>query len=508
MRIDEFVKRRTITAGSLQTGSIDVGQFGTDHGRDVVLAERAVILGLEAAVKTDIVIDKFNIFRLVTDLHGFVRLIRLVVVELEVLDQRAGLVAREVERTVGGKPEALHPRNVVCQVDGVVEVLPGRLRVTGSLGIQQRGRVHVLVHAGIVERVVLGMDADPRLGSEDVVEDVPLLVIGTHTLVVGLADGRSITHGQVLGQIHGDVRIQVVTLVTEGIALEDGVVFRITGTEIIVDCVGTAGKRGVVLLVDGELVIALLVPVGIDRIVHVTQVIRPGREALFISLDLGIRETVAHLGHICHLVVPLHEGSPALHLSGDVRLGKVHGSREVHGRLLGRTLLGRDEDDTVLGTETVDGRGSIFQDGDALDIIRVEFLENGDIIVGFKVTRIVAPAAGDLTLAGHTADDTVHDDHRVAVTTDAQVRVELTRLTAVLLDLESGNLALQSVHAVRRTGGGDIFGTDLGDGSRQRLTLLHAVTDHDRLVQQLGVFHQDDVHLGGRLELAGLKADR
>ena len=176
---------------------------------------------------------------------------------------------------------------------------------------------------------------------------------------------------------------------------------------------------------------------------------------------------MVELGHVGHGVVPLHEGDPVFDLSRDVRLGEVHGGGEVHGRFLHLALLRGDEDDAVLGTETVDGRGSVLQHGNALDVVRIELLEDGDIIIGLELAGVVAPGTGILARTGDAADDAVDDDHRVAVTADGKVGVELTGLTAVLGDLEAGNLALEGVDAIGGTGGGDVLGADLGDGSGQ-----------------------------------------
>ena len=430
-------------------------------------ADPGVIQGLETAVQTGVVVHELHIFGLVTDLHRRVGGVGLVIVQLEVLDEGVLLIVGEVVGTVQGQAQTLQPGSVVGEVHRVVEVLAVGLGVTGQVGIQQDDRVHVLVHHGIVAGIVLGGNAHPRLCGQDVVEDVPFLVEGTHAQVVRLTDGGSVAHRQVLGQVDGDVGVEVITLVTEGVALEDGVIVGITDTEVVVDRFGTAGEGGIVLLVYGEFLVTLVVPVGIDGVMGISVAVRPGGIAVLVCGDLGVGETVVHLGDVGHGVVPLHEGDPVFDLSRDVRRGEVHGGGEVHGRLLHLALLRGDEDDAVLGTETVDGRGSVLQHGNALDVVRIEFLEDGDIIVGLELAGVVAPGTSILARTGDAADDAVDDDHRVAVTADGEVGIELTGLTAVLGDLEAGNLALEGVDAISGTGGGDVLGTDLGDGSGQ-----------------------------------------
>ena len=369
--------------------------------------------------------------------------------------------------------------------------------------------MHVLVHYRIVTGVVSGGYAHPGLCGQNVVEDVPLLVKGTHTQVVALTDGRGVTESEVLGQVHGDVGIQVVALEAEGITLQDRVIVGVTHTEVVVDSLGTTGEGGVVLLVHGEFLVALVVPVGIDSIVNDAVGVGPGGITILVSGDGSIGElgTVSEFGNVSHGVVPLHEGSPILHLAGDVGRSQVHRSGEAHGRLLDLTLLGGDEDNTVLSAETVNGSGSVLQNGDALDVVGVQFLENGDIVIGFQLTGVIAPATGVLALTGNATHNTIHNDHRVTITTDAEVGVELTGLTAVLGNLQTGNLTLESVNTIGGTGRRDVLRTNLRDRTREGLTLLDTITHNHSLVEELGVFHKDNVHLGSSLEGTCFEAD-
>ena len=89
--------------------------------------------------------------------------------------------------------------------------------------------------------------------------------------------------------------------------------------------------------------------------------------------------------------------------------------------------------------------------------------------------------------------DTVDDDERLAVTTEADVIVEPTHRTGVLADLQAGDLALEGGGQVGLLGGGDVLGLDVGDGGGQGRFLLRTVTDDHRLFQFGGFLLQGDV---------------
>ena len=215
---------------------------------------------------------------------------------------------------------------------------------------------------------------------------------------------------------------------------------------------------------------------------------------------------MVHLGHVGHGVLPFHERGPAFYVTGYDRGGQAHVGGEVHGRFPDLPLLGGDEDDTVLCSETVDGRRSVLQDGDALDVVRVQFLEDGEVRIGLQGVRI-GVVGGGLAGTGGAADDAVHDDHRGTETTEVDFGSESTRLAAVLGDQEARNLTLEGGDTVGRLGGGDVLGADLGDGAGEGFTFLDAVTDDHGLVEEFGILDEDHIHGRGSLEDAGLETD-
>ena len=123
-------------------------------------------------------------------------------------------------------------------------------------------------------------------------------------------------------------------------------------------------------------------------------------------------------------------------------------------------LLGGHEDDAVLGAHAVDGRGSILQDGDAFDVLRIEHGQDGGAAVGVGGVVLLAPA-------GSGPDETVHDDERFVIAAELEVGVEVTGVARPLADLESRDLALQGGQHVRLFRGGQFLAPDVGDGAGQ-----------------------------------------
>ena len=507
VRIEELLLVRAIVAGGANHRICDAGEFAAEHRGHVVAAELTVEQGLNAAVDAGVVVPHLGILGLVTGVGpGVGRRIGHIIVEDEALHQGALLAAAEVVGAGGLELETFQERSLIGEVDGVAEVLAVGLGEAGRLGIQQGNRVEVLFHVRVVGRIVLGMNAHSRIGLIDIVEDVPVQVEVAHTLVGALAEVRGITHREFREELHGDVAIEAVALVAVGVALQDGVIVCVAAAEVIVHQVVAAHDGNVVLLVESSFPVHFIIPVGVDGVVDLALGVCPGLGTALIGSDLRIGPAVIHLAHVGHRVLPLHERSPAFHLAGHDRLGETQVGAEVHARLLDLALLRGDEDHAVLRAQTVDSRGSVLQDGDALDILGVQFLQDGEVGVAFQRVGILVPGGG-LTGTGGGTDDTVHDHHRGTEATEVDFGGEGARLAAVLGNQQARDLALEGGDAVGRLGGGDVLGADLGDGARQGFTLLDAVTDDHGLIQQLGVFPQDHLHLRLCLEHARFETD-
>ena len=145
-----------------------------------------------------------------------------------------------------------------------------------------------------------------------------------------------------------------------------------------------------------------------------------------------------------------------------------------NGRVAVLALLGRDEHDTVTGLCTVDGGGSgVLQDLHGLDHGRVEVLD----VVNLQ---------------------TVHDEEGSEVTgvggitADADLRLG-TRSTGVVEDLHTCGLALEGGGGIRGGTVLEVFRTDRSHGTGQVALTLDTVADDHGLLEELGVFFENEV---------------
>ena len=512
--VDHIVSIKVVTtigaiiAGCANHGIGDAGQFRAHHGGHIVCTGKlAVVHSLETAIHAGVVIPHLGVLGLLTGLKLIRSHVRIIIIQLHLLNEGALLATAKVISAGNLELQTFQERSVISQIDGIGEILTVGLGVTGSIGIEEGNGVRVLFHVRIVLRVVLGVNTHHRIGLIDIIEDIPVHIKVTHTQVGALANTGGITQGQVGMELDRNVAIEAVTLVTIGVTLQDRVIVGIVGTEIVVDSLSTTGDGKIVQLVNGNLLVHLIVPVGVYRIIGLAaNGIRIGRKTFFVCINLNIRETMGHIGHVRHGIFPLHERSPAFNVAGNNRGSQGNIGREVDGRLLDLSLLGGDEDHTILGAQTVDGSGSVLQDRDAFNVFGVQLLENGHIRIGLKGIG-VSVVSGRLTGTGCAADHTVNNDHRGTKATEVDLGGKGTGLAAVLGDEKARDLTLEGSHTVSRLGGGNILCADLGDSAREGFLLLDAVTHDHGLVQELGVFDQDNIHLGRCLERTGFKTD-
>ena len=164
--------------------------------------------------------------------------------------------------------------------------------------------------------------------------------------------------------------------------------------------------------------------------------------------------------------------------------------RNLAGRL--RALLRGDHDDTVRCAGTVDGGcRSILQDGEALDVLRVDGGER------------VAHTADAVVRHGQAVDDDQRIvrrvDGRTAADTDRRAR---TRHTGTGGDDHAGALAAQQVGGRRDDTLVDFVSPDRRNGTGEVALLDGTITDDHHFVEEvLVVFHH---HVRG---LAGLDDD-
>ena len=171
-------------------------------------------------------------------------------------------------------------------------------------------------------------------------------------------------------------------------------------------------------------------------------------------------------------------------LPGIAHLGNPGGRNRAHlifGRYHGlgfRTGMGGDEDHTVGTADTVDGRGRcVLEDRELLDIVGV-----------------------------HEVDGALHAIHEAQRRVSARERRYTadpeggtgTRLTAVLVRDDTGDLAAQQIGNLCR-GGLELVGGKRGNGADHAGFLLRTVTHNDRLLDGKIPGLQGDI---GRLVLS------
>ena len=150
--------------------------------------------------------------------------------------------------------------------------------------------------------------------------------------------------------------------------------------------------------------------------------------------------------------------------------------------LAGLALARSNHHHAVRRTRAVDGRGrGIFQDFHRNNVRRVDGRQRIGVIVG-------------ITRDGHTVDDIQRFVAVQRVDTADAHRNTTARRTGVLRHLHSGSTALQCLIERRDDGLLDFIFAHRHDRAGQVAAFHRTVTDHDHLVQQLGVFFQFHIH--------------
>ena len=339
--------------------------------------------------------------------------------------------------------------------------------VEAGLGIHKDllAGVEGVLQAG-AQAALVTTDGEQRGGSDHGKEGGTIVVRLGNTLGAPLLDGVVGTHGEPALDLVVGVHLEGQTAVLVLVATEDTVVLdMIDGSKEVAAVVTALEAHRVAVAPGGDEDLAGPVHIG-RAIVHL--------QSLVIEVTLGLTEGDV-LGGV-HNIKVLGEG-------GELELVVVE---NLALALL--TGLGGNEDNTVTGFGTVDGGGGgILEDFHGLDHFRIQILD---------VFHLQA----------------VHDEERSevtgvrGVTTDADVGVG-ARSTGSLDDLHTGGLALEGS---RGAGGGTILQIIRAHGShgtREVALLLDTVTDHDGLVEEFGVFLEDDVEdglVGRRERLIGI----
>ena len=353
---------------------------------------------------------------------------------------------RVADETVGGGPVFLlvEGGDRVGRSHGVdvaVGISPDAVAVQAAFGVVQINRLGRVIAESLTDGALVGV---PVLGEGVLAVEVDAEVLVEEGRGEGHG-GRSAVH---LGALQGTLlhREAAGNAVRERDGLTDG--------EVAVDGdVGVHGRGGAV---------DLLLPVGVGGAEDIE-----GR-----SGHLAVSHALGDQG--AHLVA----GQDILVLGDGVDGGRqVHGDvRDGGGMALG-TLLRGDDDNAVGSTGTVDGgRGGVLEDGEGLDVFRVDggqrIAHAGDAVIGNgqavnDVERVVG------RVQGCTATDTD--------------RCAGARHTGTGSDDDTGALAAEEVSRGRDDTLVDLVGLDRCDGTRKVTLLDGTVTDHDDVIEILGV---------------------
>ena len=464
------------------------GRLGGQHGANRVLAELGAVVGLGLAVELTAVVPALR--HLVLILVAGDVFIRQPVVQRESERKLARFALLVVVGDLALELQALQERSGIRGAQAVHEGRDRGLVITVGT-VQGADRVTALVTGvvGPVRRVRRHLPGNPALRVQTAGVEV-LVRVGRRTHLVVPAQAGLEHHLEVLRHVRRDVALEGEALVAQLRAVQDAV--------IRVERAGEVVLRLIITTVDGNLVVHLrgMLPVELG----VPLVVRIARVTVLVMVDevLGIRERLAHEGvHRVRLLEPGH----------DVHLFR-EGGRDTEGEPVGvlhrrradGALLGGHEDDTVLGAHTVDGGGGVLQDGDALDVLRVQLRQDGGAGVGVG-------GVGLLAAARRRPDDAVHDDERFVIAAELEVGVEVTGVTRALADLQARDLALEGGQHVGLLGRREFLAPDVGDGAGQGRLLLGAIAHDDRLLDHGDVLLHDDVERRRRGHFLGDEAD-
>ena len=463
-------REREVLGGGVVPGAVGHAGGLADHGREVVLAERAVVgevvLGAHRRAGGTVRAE---------GIHGLVavELLPVVVGAHEGRRIAPAVGSGEVVFEVGPEDQArgqgdLGPESVADGTAVAVPVLAeGGLELVGVgvAGVHAAGQLDVLVEHIVAESAVfvddrhvhelvgLAVDVVHRRDEAGVVDHV----------AAALAFGGVEVDGQTDLEPLGDVKIGAEAqeeALLPGVD-DDALVVHVADGEVGAGVLGTARHGDVVLLTDGGLRHHVL-PVDLVELV----VIAAG--------EGGEGRTAVGLDGLPVHGQPVGQGG---HFEPGSEGGDTDGGVEVHAGLAGLALAGGHEDDAVGTVGAVDGgRGGVLEDLDALDILRVEPAQVG----------------------GRAVVDAIHDPERVGVavdrgdTADADV-VAAGRVAAGLGDHDAGCGALEALGDGDRRALVHRLGVDGSDRSGHVAFLLGTVTDDHGLFQEELVLFKDEV---------------
>ena len=168
-----------------------------------------------------------------------------------------------------------------------------------------------------------------------------------------------------------------------------------------------------------------------------------------------------------------------------------------HGHFVTLGFLRGHEDHTVGSAGTVNsGGGSVLQNGNRFDIIRVHLAQGAFHTVdehqgAAAVTDTVTGTAGACrTRTGVIRGIAATDVHATGV----------AGLTIGLDNVQTGNLALQGTRHIAVGTVGENFAVEVFDGTHQLGFLQGTITHHHRGFQGLRILKEDKIHFGTAIQ--------
>ena len=505
---------------------LGVAVVGAEDGGDVEIADGLVRRGDEVGIQLGVgdVRGIEGTLRVIEFEVGLLEHAGVVVVETETAFdlepvERVEIQGRLAEHTVALVAVRVHV-DVEVRVDVVAGVPVVHREVAGGILL-----VPVLLHGLHVDLTA----APGHQGVQRVVAAVALVhqVVALGTGVVACeVEGEEAVQGHLrveLGAVAALVRIRNGTgLVTVGQGNTgrgllapglqgDHVVLRDTGLEETLDVVRMGYPRSLlavaVELDELEAGVESGTPGFVVTVLDTAPVAVDIGEAVLLGIILIGQGAAAILIPLIVQFVTVITLTVAVLQLGDVRHavegdGTVVGNLHAGGLLTG---LGGDEDNAVTGTHTVEGRGTTLEDGDGLDVLRVDIVQTGT-----EVHAAVGVVTGTLGIVGHR--NTVHDDQRLLVGGEGGVTTDgdaggCTDGTAEGVDLHAGDLTREGAGDARGARRHEFFRLHFLDRVAEGFLLTGDTHGgHDDFVQGVEIVFEDDGDAVLCINLLGLHA--
>ena len=492
---------RNIVIGSEPVARVEVtrrqmGNLRIQIADALVVVEISVVLGFLTDQGADAVLVKIDILprcRVRGGQHAILRLVGLQtgIAAGVVAGFEAPVAAAFVEAHLSGvvRLQGQLAERLPLQVDASVELvalLP--LVVVFSRGA--RVGVGVLRNQRVV-RSVLVVSPRPWQNRHACESGVGIVErLHRHVLTVGVGHVHASTRLQILVDFVVGVHTCLNTVVLDAVEYTFRVAVR---NRVVVSRLGCSALQHCLVFLHLTRAGHVVHPVGLGAAQQLVGTIVRGTACGIVGVLAGIADSVALefqqllAGH--HTVVVV---------ISQLRHTELGAHRECALAFL--TALGGDQNHTVGSTATIDRScGSVFQHGDALDVVRVEHRNR---VRRVREVRVVTAVDGDaIDNVQRTATSVDRTD-----TANANLRSR-ARLTRGLRHLHTGELTAE--HLIDRNRGdvGNFSGADRGDTTRLGFAALCTIGHNHHFVKRALFVGKHDAHVRTSRHLDRLHAD-